>query len=247
MFSEDEKLMLDRLHSAMPGLSDEAIGIFWTAFKAQAIHRLAVERKPVDLGFVKIFPLPWRQNWKEAMMSRFKMAFSLLRSPNSGGKGQYELAAGKFYKALNEAHLLALDRSRNFICWSIDCVPSNELTRRIDQHEHARALKLDGVDYAIRFMEELPDHMHDALKVFGWYNARVAIPEAEFLGKSIMRIFQPVEFNSTQDQVNARGPSMAPVAPPDKGGDSNTCIRLPETPGDSPPAEQPGHTGAVSG
>lgn len=57
-FSEDENAILERLHDTMPGLSMEAIKIFWTAFKTEAIRRLADERKPVDLGFVKIYQVP---------------------------------------------------------------------------------------------------------------------------------------------------------------------------------------------
>ncbi len=58
MFSEDEELILARVANTIPDISADALGILWTVFKKEAMHRLCVERKPVDLGFMKIFPVP---------------------------------------------------------------------------------------------------------------------------------------------------------------------------------------------
>ncbi len=247
MFSDDEAALLEILHRALPNLSDDALRIFWAAFKSEAIHRLAVERKPLDLGFVKITPLPWRQNWKEALQSRFTLAFSVFRR-SSKGQNVYQRAAVKFHDAMKAAHLLAIDRHRNFIHWSIEFIPAWELTRKLDEHEYARKMKLGDVDYTIRFMEELPGYLPDALKIFAWHNGRSAIPEADVPGGPLSKILRPLEINPSQVPESERAPST--VSLEDKttqSPDTNNHIRLfGKAPGPLP-AEPTDGTGAAPG
>lgn len=158
MFSEGERLMIERLHAAVPGLSVEALGIIWNAIKVEVKRRLAVERKPVDLGFAKLIPVPYRQDWKELLIS--------------SGKA--------FHDEIGDPRLMAFDPSGEFILWSIECVPATDLLRSIDEHEHARKEKLGIEDYSDAIQCNARSEMLAAVEIINLHYNRSLTPAPQW-------------------------------------------------------------------
>src|SRR6266487_1557372 len=70
-FSPGEIQFLKSVYHGLGSPSWEAFKIIWLRVRHEVIRRLAVQRKEVDLGFVRLIPLGYRQNWKEILAVRF--------------------------------------------------------------------------------------------------------------------------------------------------------------------------------
>ncbi len=276
MFSDDELEFLDKLHEAVPGLSHDALRIFWLTFQREAIRRIAVERKSLDLGFVKLFPMPYRQNWKEAVAVRFKdRIFRVFRSSNTNMPRN--LRAFGFYEALASPKLLAIDRKRGFIRWSVECVPATRLTNRMDDHEYALKERLGPAEYAAGFLKELMSRLLVAQKLMRWYLSRVAIPPGRILPDGVfetstcvwvkpgngickvMRLSAEEAFSEWRDEEDdGANPNPAPVTWPapskvsqaetgTQSPESNRNSQFPETVWDQYQQEEPADIAASSG
>lgn len=237
MFSEGENLLLERIHSAVPGLSADALGIVWRAIKIEVARRLAVERKPVDLGFVKIIPVPWRQNWKELLIDK----------------------GDAFHDAIHDLDLLSIHKD-GFIRWSIECYHSYGLLANMDRHERARSEMLGVVDYSDAILyKDTKAVMGYAVKIINQHISRSWIywnpcPErVQCGGLRILAHHSKTDeywnkLNPIPAQGNGPGPSTASRADKqERSPESNTNIRFSETAQDPPQAEQPGGTGADPG
>ncbi len=254
MFSDNEAALLEILQRALPGLSTDALQIFWRAFKTEAIHRLAVERKPLDLGFVEVIPVPWRQNWKDALLAKFRQPFTRLQRRDLH-RADEELAARGFHEAMTGTLLLAIDRHRKFIRWTVECIPSDELTSSIDEHEAARKEKFGDLDYTASFMEDLKNYIPDALRIMARYTRRAIMPRGYAPARFLDWILSPFDetegrrkVNPSRDPENARDPST--VCQADKSTqspDTNNHTRLFGKAPDPLPEEPADGTGAASG
>lgn len=231
MFSEGERLLLERIGNAVPGLSAEALGIVWNAIKIEVTRRLAVERKPVDLGFVKLIPLPYRQDWKEQIISK----------------------GSAFYDAIDDPALMAINISSGFIHWSVECIPSSGLLGSIDKHECARKERLGIADYSDAILsKDVPNTLGHAIRIINQHCARSSKPSPlrrRLKDDTRVLLYEPVRrVNTNQAPVNGRGPST--LFPADKKTRSQEssirsphCEKLP----DPLPEEQPAGTGAARG
>lgn len=245
MFSEGERLMLDRWHNSMPGLSIDALEILWEALKIEATRCLAVERKPVDLGFVKIIPVPYRQNWKELLIA----------------KGE------AFHDAIDDPKLMAIGQ-RGFIRWTVECLPAVELLQNIDANECARKEELGTERYSAAILyDDVPDTMRDVIELVNLHyeNSQMPAPWKVTLkyedppGNWRNRIFKQLlvrksevdgccRINPNPSQASAPGSNTA--SQEDKKSlspESNTNSRSSETAPDPLPAELPADTGEATG
>jgi len=175
-FSSCELSFLKDLHYAIPEIGWDALKVFWLAIRAAAIRRLS-DHRTLDLGFVKIIPMPYRQNWKEALAVRFSSLMSMFGKPPE--ERHETLTVSGFYGALASPKLLALDRRETFIRWTLEMIPSPELDRRMEEHELARKEKLCAANYATRILGELAGCLPAVLEIMKWYSARVFYPPAD--------------------------------------------------------------------
>ena len=175
-FSGPELTFLKKLHHAIPEISWDALKIFWLAIRKEAIRWVAVEKKPLDLGFIKLIPMPYRANWKEALAVRFGSLIHVFRKPTE--ERHQDLTVCGFYSALASPKLLAIDRDKNFIDWTIEMIPSDEMTRTAQQHEHARRQKIGPGSYASNMLQTMAAHLNATLDIMKFYAGRISIPPA---------------------------------------------------------------------
>lgn len=234
MFSEGERLILQRVCSAVPGISEDALGILWNAIKTEMASRLAAERKPLDLGFVKIIPVPWRQNWKELLLEK----------------------AEAFHDGIDDPKLMAIHPKKEFILWSIEVIPSDALVRKLDEGECDRRHKLGLEDYsdaiihkdtkaALPYASRLINIHHD--------RSTYSSPVRRFRG-AFRILAHRLKVDGYCDPNPSQGPACGPgpstACPTDKKTqpqESSTHSPPSETVPDPLPEERRGDTGAALG
>jgi len=174
-FSSIELAFLKDLHYTVPEISWDALKVFWLQVRAAAVRRLA-ERKILDLGFIKIIPMPYRQNWKEAIAVRFSSLMSMFGKAPEERHEAFTLSG--FYGALASPKLLAFDRRKQFVHWTLETIPSPELEKRMEEHELARKQKLCASNYTSGILNEMASHLPAVLEIMKWYAVRVFHPPA---------------------------------------------------------------------
>jgi len=174
-FSRCELSFLKDLHFTLPEIGWDALKVFWLAIRAVAVRRLA-DRKTLDLGFIRIIPMPYRQNWKEALAVRFSSLMSMFGKDPEERHENFTVSG--FYGALASPKLLALDRNKQFVHWTLEMIPSPDLERRMDEHELARKDKIALSGYTSRILGELSSHLPAVLEIMEWYSVRVFHPPA---------------------------------------------------------------------
>jgi len=174
-FSSHELSFLKDLHYSVPEISWDALKVFWLQIRAAAVRRLA-DRKILDLGFIKIIPMPYRENWKEAIAVRFSSLMSMFGKVPEERHEAFTLSG--FYGALASPKLLAFDRRKQFVHWTLEMIPSPELEKRMEEHELARKQKLCASNYTSGILNEMASHLPAVLDIMKWYAVRVFHPPA---------------------------------------------------------------------
>lgn len=90
----------------------------------EATYWLTQKKRPIDLGFVKILAVPYRANWKEILLARFRDIAWTFNS-NKETRDQ-ALRQTKFYESLCTLELMAIDRTKRHIYWTLEALPSKQ-------------------------------------------------------------------------------------------------------------------------
>lgn len=183
-FSAGELKFLKRVHYLLDsGLSWEALKILWLAVRKEAIRQLSIDLKTLDLGFVRIAAMPYRQNWKEALCVRFqpqRAALSLLAALHRPRDQWHEhFHAMGLFNALASAKLLALNCrnwSKPSARWSLEILPSPDLQRAMEEQEVHREDHLGPARYAAWLLKQMAKRLNLALEILKHYTENVRLP-----------------------------------------------------------------------
>lgn len=174
-FSAEEMKFLKHLQNVTGTQTWEALKFLWIAFRRQAIMWVARERRPLDIGFIRIVPMPYRTNWKEALAVRFSGVLSCFRTAGRE-KRQETLQESGFYEALASVKLLAVDRERLFCHWTLESMPSDELQEAINEQEYAKFQRSSPAGYARHMLGSMATRLNDTMRMFAKYVAVVTVP-----------------------------------------------------------------------
>ncbi len=179
-FSAQELRFWKKVHFVIgEHLSWDALKIIALAIRKEAIGWLAKDLKVLDLGFVRIMPMPVRANWKEALCVRFKHLLGAFRHARDVRNEQ--LTAMGFYHALASAKLLALDAhnwSKPRVRWTLELLPSQDLQRAMEEHEAAREDHLGPARYAAWILNKMSSRLGLSLEIMRHYTEQVRLPPA---------------------------------------------------------------------
>lgn len=181
-FNRDELKFLKHLQRTTGTQSWEAIKFLWLSFRKQAVLWMAVERKPLDLGFIRLMPMPYRANWKEAIAVRFGSLFHLLRRPLPAPAGDSEdprtetLQAAGFFAALASVKLLAVGREKPFCRWTVESLPSAGLMNAMDEQEYRKFQRIGPASYAVHILRAMAARLSDTMKIMRHYTEALWSP-----------------------------------------------------------------------
>lgn len=174
-FNKAELNFLKHLQRMTGTQSWEALKFFWINFRKQAILWMAVERRPLDLGFIRLVPMPYRANWKEALTVRFSGLMHCFRGETRQDR-QEILQAGGFFEALSSVKLLAVEKEKVFCRWTVESLPSHDLELAIEEQEYRKFQRIGPAGYARHILRSMADRIGDTMRIFTRYAQAVCLP-----------------------------------------------------------------------
>lgn len=137
----------------------------------ESTYWLTQKKKPIDLGFVKIFAVPYRANWKEILLARFRDIAWVFNS-NKETK-ENALRETKFYQHLCTLELMAIDHYKHFIHWTLEAIPTKLWEREAAEIEMTK--QAGGDSTYIRLYEKLVAQLAPRLvEIFSSYVQKTA-------------------------------------------------------------------------
>ncbi len=192
-FSTNELKFLKYLQSITGETSWTGMKILWLAMRQAAKRWLIEERKTLDLGFIRLIPIPYRVNWKEALAVRFAPFLSKFRKRwhrtdivDDPKMDRSDLSdpsdpAAPFYAALSSVKLLAWDKHHHFAHWHIEALMHTEFERALKEDEYARFQKLGHAGYARHLLGQLARRVAELTGLFWRYVDKVLLPPARLI------------------------------------------------------------------
>jgi hypothetical protein len=176
-FSALESEFLKRVHGLLGSIGWEELKIIWTAVRKEAKKFLVTDRRVLDLGFIRIIPMPYRINWKEALSVRFGALLSAFRKTPT--ERHEALTEAGVYGALASAKLLALDPKQRFVHWTCETLPSRELQKALEEQEFAKLQKIGHAAYANHILSAMSKRLKYTLEILRHYASTVSVPPAK--------------------------------------------------------------------
>lgn len=144
----------------------------------EAPYWLMQKQRPIDLGFTRIFAVPYRANWKEILLTRFRDIVWVFNSNKETRDNA--LRQVKFHEALCTLELMAIDRCKHHIYWTIEAAPTKQFEREMTEIEMTKQASGDNV--YIRLYEKLVSSLSPRiLEIFANYVQKIscAFPEVK--------------------------------------------------------------------
>lgn len=180
-FSTDELKFLKHLQRMTGTQTWEALKFLWLAFRKQSMLWLAKERRPLDFGFIRITPMPYRVNWKEALAVRFGGILKCFRKGNHGQRHDILQESG-FFDALSSVKLLAVDKDKVFCHWTLEATPSADMDQTMNEYEYAKFRRIGPAGYARWILRCMADRLSETLRIFSRYVQTVSLPPGRRVG-----------------------------------------------------------------
>lgn len=107
--------------------------LYWRAIAQEALVWMVEKNRPIDLGFCRLVPLPYRRNWKEVLMGMHPNSVHILNQwKRHRPKMEALLTEMGVTPDLVNSLLLAMQPHHNYIHWSIECVPTKSWDRAVE-------------------------------------------------------------------------------------------------------------------
>lgn len=168
----------------------------WNAFLKQMFHRLVNQQKVVDLGFIKLHPLPLRANWKECLMSLETLTPRLHYRRSAEDRDRLNLN-----KLINPKLLTAALRRKKSATtarvnqWTVEVEFTRHWFDAIDLLEQLRYKHKLG-RYWIDVYETLRRKAKDILRIYYAYQAATRLPYPQVPRRwAIQRKLPPQDFH----------------------------------------------------
>lgn len=141
----------------------------WRAIKNGMQHWLINTQKPIPFELFTLFPIPYRQNWKEIMLSKHNTCYQVFRRNRK--KWTRSLVDSGFIEDLGSVDLLSMNQNRTFN-WTLEAVPSPLWVKSVREAEIKRLATKSPIKYACYYESCIKRRLDDILTTFGaWVSA----------------------------------------------------------------------------
>lgn len=152
----------------------DVMRVFWREFRRVAMLWLGTERQPLDLGFCKIVPLPYRANWREIVLARHPKLGAILKS-TSGTQRQALLVFFGIYDTLSNLILGSING--NGVCnWSFNLLVDPKLRALLSKDESAIFKSIGPESYAERVFSLFQKNQNYSLAMLAQYLDQAVSP-----------------------------------------------------------------------
>lgn len=152
----------------------DVMRLFWREFRRVAMLWLGTEREPLDLGFLKIVPLPYRANWREITAARHPKIPAILKT-SSGAQRTALLVFFKVYDTLSNL-LIAAMNPRGACHWTLNLLVEPKLRTLLDKNEDAILKSMGPESYASHVFEQMQRRQNYAMAILAQYSEQTGAP-----------------------------------------------------------------------
>lgn len=149
--------------------------ILWYQFCKGALDWMTNHRRPIDMHFITLHPLPYRANWKAVLTGRFPKLWRTI-GRMTGAKREAFLCESGFLDEMLSLDLLAYNLTEDYVYRHVDVEHKSDWWRAVRKAELQSRDKNGLFGYAKRTMDAIKRSIPTAIKIFGSYVAQVARP-----------------------------------------------------------------------
>lgn len=171
---------IDSLYQRGVGKSRDEVAYWWRQFCNHMLDWLVMKEKPVDLGFMKLHPTHYRQNWKPLLLGRFPkfgIAIHKLVDPEL----KYMLHKIGFLEALLGMDILAMHHGRHYLYRNVEIELGRTWLRSVRDVEVERRRRLGVFLYAQHSMDSVRRGLPTMLRLYRQWLAHIARPSVKDL------------------------------------------------------------------
>lgn len=124
----------DWVHEKTGLLTRKELGLVWLSMCQEMPRFLLTKNSPIDMGWCRIFGLPYRGNWKQILLTKFPRIWRWLKNKSEWNK----LEIGPFITESSSAELIGMHKyGKNWIiAWTPEIQPTkiwHEYTTMVEQ------------------------------------------------------------------------------------------------------------------
>lgn len=163
---EAEKFLRFIAHSTAM-FSMTQLRLFWRAVYQYGLEYLINEQKPIDWGFCRIQPLPFRHNWKEVMLAKHPKDTPLFVGDEKECREAIRISG--FEADLYSTELVALDARHHFVYWKLELIQQKPWTQAVKAAEMIRRDAKGPAPYARYYIRQIKTRLPaivDAYRAF---------------------------------------------------------------------------------
>lgn len=158
------------------GIPRATVSIVVTAFLQTAAKVMLSEGKQVDFGFFKAAAVPYRENWKEILLSLDPQVGASV--PDSPGRAAVEKMFSRIREELCSTYLIDWDPVKDCIRWSIAIEPTQQWDRFASGFESKIRKQHSKSQYVGRLQKLVKRAKWAISSIFLAYVKKVAHPSA---------------------------------------------------------------------
>lgn len=221
---DDAESFLEYVHKKR-GIDRNVLRLAWSAISKEAATWLLKKRKPINLGFVNLYAVPYRANWKEILLAKFPNALWWFKNNvNREGKFNDQLAQANFQHELTDLCLMAIHGRDHYVYWTMEAVPSEQWESDVAELELAR--KSGGNTAYVKHHEKtVADLLPRILEVFTAYVQKTCRAFPKICGGTLDGSQKLVPYRGSGDRLPSFGKNIpvrivTPDGPPKLGQSS---------------------------
>lgn len=100
----------------------DAMRIIFRAITQVAVHWMLAKRKPINFGFMTLFAVPYRQNWKSIILGAFPKSYSIFSMPLK--RQPDAIITSGIADAFSSRQLLDVAPITHWFHWKLEVIPS---------------------------------------------------------------------------------------------------------------------------
>lgn len=132
----------------------------------QELERWMIEdKRGIDLGVVKLFPVPYRGNWKQIMLAMFPHVGKVFRNARRDTLSEVLTGIG-FLPNLFNSILCCINRKSHYLYWGVEAVPMDTWWEAVGLHEQKRYVAIGPVRYAEYWRKQVKQSLPRIIDAF---------------------------------------------------------------------------------
>lgn len=169
---------IDAMYQRGVGNSREEVAYWWRQISNHFFDWIIMKEKPVDLGFIKLHPTHYRQNWKSVLLGRFPK-LGLATNKFTKPELDYIMHATGFTEMLLSLDLLAMNPTKHYLYRSVEVELTKTWYKAVYDVEMARKKRLGVFIYASRCMDSVKRSLPAMQRIYRQWLAHIARPTAK--------------------------------------------------------------------